>query len=85
MDKTEEVLPKHSKIAKKKLENIIRSCFKENKKLIHDLKEIDYELLLYNLQQNHFSSLLHRLKEVDYANPNILEQLYRYKEKIEEQ
>ena len=45
---------------------------------------MDYELLLYNLQQNHFENVVERLKDLDYANSGILEQLYRYKEKIEE-
>ena len=45
---------------------------------------MDYEQLLYNLQQNTFGDILERLKDIEYANPNILEQLYRYKVRSEE-
>jgi hypothetical protein len=38
-----------------------------------DFKEVDYEMLMYNLQQNQFQSIIDRLKDVDYANPMLLE------------
>jgi len=46
---------------------------------------MDYASLVYNLQQDAFGDILERLKQLDYANPNVLEQLYRYLEKTEEQ
>lgn len=50
----------------------------------HDMKEVDCDLLMYNLQQNTFEEIIERLKDIEYANPNVLEQLYRYKQNIEE-
>ena len=45
---------------------------------------MDYASLVYNLQQDAFGDILERLKQLDYANPNVLEKLYRYLEKTEE-
>ena len=39
-------------MTKKQLENLIKSCYRENKRMVNDFKVLDYELLLYNLQQN---------------------------------
>ncbi len=46
---------------------------------------MDYASLIYNLQQDAFGDIMERLRKLDYANPNILEDLYRYLEKNEEQ
>ena len=81
----EPAITKQTKVAKKTLDGLIKRCYRESKRMTHDIKLLDYELLLYNLQQNQFEEIAGRLKEVEYANPHILEQLYRYKERIEEQ
>lgn len=70
---------------KRNLDGIIKRCLRENKLLDVDLKDVDYEILLHNLEQNQFDLIASRLKEVDYASPHIIEQLYRYKEKSEEE
>jgi len=59
-------------------------CFRENKEMNNDMKEVDCDLLMYNLQQNTFEEIIDRLKDVEYANPNVLKQLYRYKQYTEE-
>lgn len=66
------------------LDKLIRRCFRESRKMDTELKEMDYELLLQNLQQNEFEMIVSRLKEIDYANPHLLEKLYKYKEKTED-
>ena len=58
---------------KRQLEKIMKQCLKENKQLQNEFKEIDYEMLIYNLQQNQFEQLSNRVKEVEYANPHVLE------------
>jgi hypothetical protein len=37
------------------------------------MKEVDCDLLMYNLQQNTFEEIIERLKDIEYANPNVLE------------
>ncbi len=34
---------------KKKLARLMRRCFRENKQMNHDMKEVDCDLLMYNL------------------------------------
>lgn len=77
-------MSEHTVQAKKVLDKLIKRCVRENKRQHTEFKEMDYELLLYQLQQNQFGNIVERLKDIDYANPNLLEKLYRYKEKIEE-
>ena len=81
----EAAITQQTKVTKKNLDGLIKRCYRESKRMSHEIKLLDYELLLYNLQQNEFQDIAGRLKEVEYANPHILEQLYRYKERIEEQ
>lgn len=71
-------------VNKRKLARLMTRCFRENKQMNHDMKEVDCDLLMYNLQQNTFEEIIERLKDIEYANPNVLEQLYRYKQNIEE-
>lgn len=47
-------LTKQTKTAKKTIDNLIKRCYRESRGVTNDLKLIDYELLLYNLQQNQF-------------------------------
>jgi hypothetical protein len=58
---------------KRNLDIIIKRCLRENKLLDTDLKDVDYEILLHNLEQNQFDLIASRLKEVDYASPHIIE------------
>jgi hypothetical protein len=69
---------------KKKLARLMARCFRENKEMNNDMKEVDCDLLMYNLQQNTFEEIIDRLKDIEYANPNVLKQLYRYKQYTEE-
>ncbi len=58
---------------KRNLDSLIKRCLRENKLLDTDLKDVDYEILLHNLEQNQFDLIASRLKEVDYASPHIIE------------
>ena len=63
----------------------MKRCYRENMGMIDELKEMDYTSLVHNLQQDALGEILERLRQLDYANPNVLEQLYRYLEKTEDQ
>eukprot|EP00347_Sterkiella_histriomuscorum_P004349 403360787 len=76
----------HENILKrKKLDQIIRSCFKESQLTENDIKEFDYEILVHNLKQNKFQQIVDTLKELEYAAPQSLPVLYSYKERVKEE
>jgi len=50
----EAAITQQTKVTKKNLDGLIKRCYRESKRMSHEIKLLDYELLLYNLQQNEF-------------------------------
>ncbi|CDW80609.1 UNKNOWN [Stylonychia lemnae] len=76
----------HSQHEKKKLlDQIIKSCYKEAQKSDQDMRDLDYELLVHNLKQSQFQQVVETLKELEYATPQTIPVLYKYKEKVKEE
>lgn len=71
---------KHNQIDK-----IIKTCNKEQRKCDREIKKLDYKLLINNLKQDRFQSIVDTLKDIEYANPNTMPMLFVYKNKVKEE